>query len=124
VPAPLSRSRPVDLVDRACLVRQEEEVAVRPGEDLDEDPEVPADEQALALDDVPRVGVVGDEVLEPRVADLDARPISGEVEVEEVAALEEVAGEGIRFAFRTGLLGSPRFARRRATESPCRPPHA
>ena len=55
--------RPVDLVDRACLVRQEEEVAVRAGQDLRDDPEVAAEEQALALDEVPLVDVVGDQVV-------------------------------------------------------------
>ena len=61
---------PVDLVDRACLIGQQEEIAVRAGEDLGDDPEVPAEEQALALDEVPLVDVVGDQVVQVRVADL------------------------------------------------------
>jgi hypothetical protein len=60
-----------DFVDRALIRRDHEQVAVRPGLDVGHDPEVRADEQALAFGDVELAVVAGDPVLQPRVADTD-----------------------------------------------------
>src|SRR6266496_604320 len=81
-----------DLVDRALVQRDEEQVAVRRGLDVGDDPEVRADEQAFALGEVELVVVVGDPVGQPRVVDADLPAVPGQVEVEQVPAGEEGAG--------------------------------
>jgi hypothetical protein len=81
----------VDLVDRAVAQRDDVQVAVRAGLEVRPDAEVAAEEQRLALNQVPLVDVVGDLVVEPRVVDVDVTPAAREVEAEDVPALQEVA---------------------------------
>ena len=55
------------------------------------EPEVTAEEQALALGDLPLADVVGDAVLGPPVVDRHPAPVAGELDAEQVPSLQEVA---------------------------------
>ena len=92
----------MNLVDRAVRERHEEQVAVRPGLDVGDDAEVPAEQQALALDDGPGVcrgvgrrrlvEVVGDPVLQPGIIHPDLPAVAGQVEAPQEATFEERPG--------------------------------
>src|SRR6266540_644912 len=81
-----SPSAAEDLVDRAVVERNHEQVSVGSGFDVCDDAEVTPDQQTLTLGEVVERQVVGDPVLEPRIVDGDLVAIAGEVEPEKRAA--------------------------------------
>src|SRR5688572_15147683 len=72
-----NRSAAENLVDGPVRQRYDEQVAVRAGHDVGHDAELAPNEQRLALGDVVLGEVVGDSVVETRVVDRDAPPVSG-----------------------------------------------
>src|SRR6266540_235503 len=84
--SPASPSAAEDLVDRAAIERNHEQVSVESGFDVCDDAEVRPDQQTLTLGEVVERQVVGDPVLEPRIVDGDLVAIAGEVEPEKRAA--------------------------------------
>src|SRR5688572_6537732 len=83
-----------DLVDRALRERHDVQVAVRARLDIRAHPEVAAEQEALALGDLPLVDVVRDAVLKSRVVGVHRAAVAAELDPEQVTALEEVAGAG------------------------------
>ena len=94
--------RSKNLVDRSVRERDDEEVSVRSSLKVGRDAEVPAEQQALALDDglgvrhgVVRsrlVEVVGDPVIQPGIIHPDLPAVTGQVEVPQEAPFEERPG--------------------------------
>jgi hypothetical protein len=60
------------------------------------DPEVPADQQAFALGDLPLVEVVGDAILQARIVNSDRAAVSCQVEVEQPSPAAEAPRRGER----------------------------
>lgn len=77
------------LVNGAVRERDDEQVAVRPGLNIGDHPEIRAEQQRFALDDVELARVVGDPVLEIRILDAGLHPVSRQVEMEQVPAREK-----------------------------------
>ena len=92
----------IDLIDRAVGERDDVEVAVRAGVDVGADAEVAAEEQALALRDLPLADVVRDAILEPRIVHGNLAAVARQLQPEQMSALEERPGardEEIAFDF-------------------------
>src|SRR5712691_2199924 len=79
-----------NLIDRSVGERGDEQVAVRAGQNVRSDSEASAKQQAFAFRDVPFVVIVGNPVLQPRIAEDEVEAVIAQLEAEQVAPQQEV----------------------------------
>src|SRR5439155_9938464 len=78
----------VDLVNQTIRKRYHEQVTVRPSQQVGDDTEVPAEKEAFAFRDIELADIVGDPIGKTRIVDGDVRAVSGQLEAEQMPALE------------------------------------
>ena len=83
---------PEDFVNRALRQGDNKQVAIRPGFDIGDHAKVSTDEQAFTFCDLMFGKVVCHPVLQPRVIYTDLPPIPGQIEMEQIASLQERRG--------------------------------